>query len=179
MFRGRYELRDRALFLLQYYTGRRISQTLALRIGDLVTDMGNIVERIYYKRGTVKGKVHGESVLLLPKSQQALRSWLVELRSMGFMLGDHFVFQAQGNVNRALTRHAAYQIYKKAFKRAGLQGRLGTHSLRKAFGRTVYYNSDCDIQLAQAALGHRDPESTAKYIDTSQTEIDRILRQCL
>lgn len=178
-FSGRYEKRNRALFLTQYYTGRRITQTLALKIADVVNDHGQINERVWYRRATVKGKTSGEVKVLHPAAQKALAIWLGELYGLGFMVIDSFLFQSQARGNKPLSRHAAYQVYKRAFKQAGLEGRLGTHSLRKAFGQVMYEALGHDIRKTQEALGHKSLGSTAHYLAVDTRDIEKTMLEAL
>ena len=114
-----------------------------------------------------------------PVAQKALAAWLHELWGLGFMLKEHFVFQAQAEGNKPLSRHAAYQIYKRAFKGAGLDGRLGTHSLRKSFGQTMYNALGKDIRLTQEALGHKSLGSTAADLAVNRQEVEKTMLEAL
>ena len=175
VFSGTLEYRNRALFLMQYYTGRRISQTLALKIKDVLDDKGDVLDSIYYARAITKTKLQGETKVLHPVARAALQLWITDLLHMGFILKDHFLFQARGNANRALTRHAAYDIYKRAFRKAGLTGRLGTHSCRKAFAMIMYEATGYDVRLTAEALGHKSLGSTISYLTANTGKIDKIM----
>jgi len=169
-FTGRYQTRDRALFLFQFYTGRRISQTLALRIGDVITEQGDVAPSVYFERRTVKKKTAGESIYLHRTLRKALRLWAKELREMGYFHRAHFIFQSGRGKNRPLTRHEAYNIYHRAFRKAGIWGKLGTHSLRKSFASAVYDHFDRDLVKTQHALGHIKIDSTVSYLNSFRNE---------
>lgn len=178
-FTGRLALRNKALFLLQYYTGRRITQTLSLRIEDVLNEKGQVVKEIYYKRATTKGKIEGQILPVNDKARDALSKWLVELSHLGHMTRTDFVFQAQGLDNRPLTRQAAYRVYSRAFKKLKLEGRLGTHSLRKSFGKRVYLTSGKDIRITQEALGHKSLNSTADYLNVNAEKVRQVIMEAL
>ena len=72
-FRGRYALRDRALFVLGIKTGLRISELLSLAVGG-VLQHGRIVDRVHVQRRHMKRKTEGRTVLLHPEAQEALGS---------------------------------------------------------------------------------------------------------
>ena len=52
---------------------------------------------------------------------------------------------------------------KEAYAKAGLTGRLTTHTMRKT-GGTWLYEATGDLLLTQEALGHRSPETTRRYV---------------
>ena len=66
-------------------------------------------------------------------------------------------------------RQTAYDILKKAFIAAGLNGKLATHSLRKSFAQRVY-NKSGDIYLVQELLGHRNISTTQKYLGVNYAD---------
>ncbi len=47
-------------------------------------------------------------------------------------------------------------------------GRLGTHTLRKTFARSVYQNSGNDLMVLKSALGHSDVSVTQKYLEIDE-----------
>ena len=177
-FRGPMATRNKALFLVQYYTGRRITQTLSLHLGDIVTSAGQIVTHIHYKRDIVKGKIEGQNVFLHPKARPSIVEWVEKLRYIGRMTSECWLFPRQG-VDKPLTRTGAYQVYKKTFKRTGINGRLGTHSLRKLYARNVYKTSGNDIRATQVALGHKSLANTAAYIGIEAEQVDEVILAAL
>ena len=58
----------------------------------------------------------------------------------------------KGTVHRQMTRIAAHNALKQAFEMAGLNGKLGTHSLRKSYAQRLYEQTN-DIYAVQEMLG--------------------------
>lgn len=174
-FSGRFQNRNRALFLMQYYTGRRISQTLALKLRDVINEQGEIVDMIFYRRETVKKKTQGERIPLHREAKKVLRVWVNELRTKGYIMKSHFLFQSNRADNSAMTRRAAYKVYSRAFKKAGLAGRLGTHSLRKAFAMQIFKRTGNNPVMAQRALGHQNLASTSAYLCTEEAVVQQVI----
>src|SRR5512137_2672592 len=54
-FWGKYEVRDRSLFLIGLYTGARISELISLNVGD-VLQHGKVVKTLELRKGITKGK---------------------------------------------------------------------------------------------------------------------------
>ena len=67
------------------------------------------------------------------------------------------------NGSVAMNRQTAHEMLKKAYEKAGLNGKLAMHSLRKSFAQRVYEHSG-DIYLVQELLGHKNVSTTQKYI---------------
>ena len=65
---------------------------------------------------------------------------------------------------RAIARETAWRILKSIAAENELGGRVGCHSWRKWFANTVYERLGRDIVKVQAAMGHRNLNSTAAYL---------------
>lgn len=70
-----------------------------------------------------------------------------------------------------LERVAAYKIINVACKEAGLEERVGTHTLRKTFGYH-HYQKFKDVVMLQKIFNHYSPEITLRYIGIEQSQID-------
>ena len=171
---GLYASRDRALFLLGVRSGFRISELLSLRLLD-VCPRGKIVDRVTVARRHMKKKVEGRTLLLHPEAREALEVWLSELRELGYMTSDVWVFQSRKGRNQAMSRVQAYRILHAAFERVGIEGTLGTHSMRKTFANRMYERLDHDLLKTQKALGHKNINSTVSYLSFRQEEIDEAI----
>jgi len=161
--RGKFSARDRAIAALGLKTGSRISQMLALRVGD-VYHRGRFVERVYFKRSSRKGKIEGQSLPLHPALKMALGRWLVELRRKnGGLRPEDFLFPSRKG-NRPIGRKAYWEIMHEAADRAGLSRGISPHSLRKSVAYKVYEKSGHDLLVTSRVLGHRSVLTTASYL---------------
>jgi integrase len=70
-----------------------------------------------------------------------------------------------------LERVAAYKIINATCEEAGLEERVGTHTLRKTFGYH-HYQKYKDIAILQKILNHSSPNITMRYIGVEQDTID-------
>jgi integrase len=174
-FRGRYAARDRALFVLGVRTGFRITELLSLTIGD-VSQAGRIVDRITVARRNTEGKREGRTIPLHPQAKEALAAWLKELD--GYPT-DTFVFHSRKGGNRAITKQQAGDIIRDALRANGIHDRgMGTHVMRKTFAKRVYLKTDRNLLKTQAALGHRNINSTVQYLAVDQDEVDDAILRC-
>jgi site-specific recombinase XerD len=173
-FGGMYAARDKALFLLGVTTGFRISELLSLTVGD-VYQHGRVVERVTVRRAHMKRKTEGRTVVVHPKAQAALQVWLTEFAAAGALLPSRYVFASRKGVNRPICRETANQILHDAYATNGLNGQLGTHSMRKTFANNVYDKLGRDLVKTQRAMGHKNINSTVSYLSFCEAEIDQAI----
>lgn len=176
-FDGAFAKRDRALFLLGVCTGFRVSELLSLRMPDLFQN-GRMVQRVTVTRRRMKGRAASRTVLLHPAAREAVREWVVECVREGWFAPDMplFVSRRRGPDGRprAISRPQAWRVVERMFERAGLAGRLGTHSLRKTFAAEHYERlkslaakgRPVDVlRTMQQLLAHASIESTMSYLE--------------
>ena len=175
-FEGRYVLRDKALFIVGLKTGYRISELLSLRVRDVLGPKGEIADYVTVERRNVKKKTQGRTVPLHPEAKEALKAWLDEMERRGLLKPDVPVFlsQKKGEI-RALDKRSAWRILKNAFRKAGLSGKLATHTLRKTFARKVHEALGRDLFATQIALGHKNIATTVRYLSTSVETINQAI----
>lgn len=161
---GRLPPRERALLILGYTTGFRISELLSLRVQDLLN-----TERIYLARRNTKGKVRGRTALLHPDAAEAV-SHLIQAHRLQ---DTDYLFKGRSG---PLSACQAWRLLTRAFKDLHMGGKVATHSLRKYFAQKVYEATQKDIRATQAALGHRSIESTAHYLSIDLDAIDKAVR---
>ena len=70
-----------------------------------------------------------------------------------------------------LDRVTAYYLIRDACEKAGLQERIGTHSMRKTFGYH-HYQQFKDVVILQKIFNHSSPQITLRYIGIEQDQID-------
>lgn len=147
--------RNLLLFVLGTNSGLRISDMLALNVGD------------------VKNKSHIEiqEIKTGKKKKFPINNKLKRL-IQSFTLGKESnepLFLSQKN-NR-LSRGQAYKIIHDACREVGITYNIGTHSLRKSFGYH-HYKQYKDVAILQTILNHSAPSITLKYIGINQDIID-------
>ena len=168
-FDGKYAVRNRTLFLLCANLGARITEALNLNVGDVLFD-GEIVDILYFRRETVKGKNEGVALTLPSGAKSALYNFLSWKAEAGESLSKRVPLFLSRQGGR-LTRQQAHNVFKKAYKKVGLKGNVTTHSPRKTYAQMVYDNSGSDLVVAQRALRHTDIQSTLYYLDTLADDV--------
>lgn len=144
--------RDYLLFTVGINVGLRISDLLALKVGDLHGKTS--VQIREGKTGKVRTFALNNAVCT------AVESLLADCND-----GD-YVFKSRKGVNKPISRVQAYRVLNDAIDRAGLAdiyGSFGAHSLRKTFGYFAYA-SKVDIALLMRVLNHSSARETLRYI---------------
>jgi len=170
-FSGTFAIRNRALFMLGVSVGGRISELLVLTIGD-VWQNGKPVKDLLFQRRVVKGKQLSRMVPVNADARAAVADLIVWHQEQYSELdSSRPVFVSRkGGGRTAMTRGQAHKVLEAAFFKAGLNGKLATHSLRKSFAQRVYDGTN-DIYAVQELLGHRSIETTKKYLGMSYQKL--------
>ena len=166
-FSGTFAVRNRSLLMLGVSVGGRISELLALTVGD-VWQNGKPVGDLLFQKGVVKGRDTARMVPVNADGRSAigdLISW--QQGQYGEPGPERPLFPSRkGSGEVAMTRKTGHEVLKAAFEKAGLNGKLATHSLRKSFAQRVYDVSG-DIYLTQELLGHKEINTTREYLGVS------------
>ena len=173
VFDGTYAIRNRSLFMLGVSTGGRISELLSLRVDD-VWQNGDPVTDLLFDKSIVKGKDESRAVPLNVDAREAITQliWWMDEKEM-LVTPSRPLFPSRTG-DEALTRKGADDAINKAFKLAGLNGKLGTHSLRKSFAQRLYSETG-DIFVVKEMLGHKNVNTTQKYIGVNYKSVREAL----
>jgi len=164
-FTGTYEVRNRSLFMLGVSVGGRISELLALTIGD-VWQNHQSVRDLLFQKDIVKGKENARMVPVNADGRKAIADLIAWHRAQYGTLAQKRPLFVSRKGNAAMTRKTGHIVLKEAFEHAGLNGKLATHSLRKSFAQRVY-DASGDVVLVAELLGHADISTTRKYLGVS------------
>lgn len=170
-FCGKWQIRNRALFMIGVSTGGRISELLSLEIGDVYQNNAPVTDLLFDK-SIVKGKEHARAVPVNADGRQAIRD-IIDWHT------DHYdntdphrpVYPSRnGKGTKSMSRRAAHDVLKAAFEAAGLNGKLATHSMRKSFAQRLYERTG-DIYSVQEMLGHKHITTTQKYLGVNYQNV--------
>lgn len=170
-FEGIYEVRNRSLFILGISSGGRISELLSLTVAD-VWQNNKPVKDLHFNRNVVKGKENARSVPLSTDGTQAITDlihWHREQFKGAYKVRPLFTSR-QGGGRIAITRRNAHNILKAAFIKAGLNGNLATHSMRKSYAQRLY-NQTKNLYCVREMLGHKSILTTQEYLGTDYAEL--------
>ena len=174
-FSGRkYGKRNRALFMIGIYTGFRVTELLSLRVRDVLKEgqRSTVADYLTVSRRNMKGKSESRTLPLHTEAKKAIRAWLSELFGTNRRDRDCFLFRSRKGENTSISRKSAWRIIREAADACGISGRIGTHSCRKTFAERVRKNLGGDLFKVQHAMGHKNINSTVKYLGCDQKEIE-------
>ena len=170
-FGGTFAIRNRSLFMLGVSVGGRISELIALKVND-VWQNNKPVKDLLFDRNIVKGGEVSRAVPVNVDGRQAIEdlvAWHLDL--YGNIEATRPLFPSRkGQGLKAMTRIAAHDALKNAFEAAGLNGKLGTHSLRKSYAQRLYEQTN-DIYAVQEMLGHQSVVTTQRYLGVNYASV--------
>lgn len=85
---------------------------------------------------------------------------------------NEYIFPKDRNTKDAIGRTTAWRWIKKLAQEAGVDYHVGTHSLRKSFGRWIWDETH-DLLLVQELLQHSSSEETQRYICLEKNDIEK------
>lgn len=156
--------RDRAMLELLYASGMRISELVALNLGDVNTE-GNYFVRCF-------GKGRKERIIpLYEKIATAIKKYVNEDRpKLAHGKKDTALFlNARGE---RLTRQGFWQKLKEYVKSAGLNSKISPHTLRHSFA-THMLSGGADLRSVQELLGHANISTTQVYTHLTTDQVRR------
>ena len=152
-------IKHKALLMITYSAGLRLSETSRLKITDI--DSKRMMVRVE------QGKRSKDRYTILSQTAlECLRQYWREYRPKEWL----FEGQKEGT-HIGLT--AIRQIFLAAKKRAGITKPVSVHSLRHAFA-THLIEAGTSLHHVQLLLGHRSPTTTTVYLHVSQLNLAQV-----
>jgi integrase/recombinase XerD len=146
--------RDRAILILLYILGLRISELVGLNWSDFQPTEEAIAVTIF-------GKGHKTRTLLITRTLWS------ELKQLPRSEKTEAVFLSRfGN---RLDRHAIHRLIKKAVEKAGINPHTSAHWLRHAHA-CHSLNNGAGIDLLMKSLGHSSLAVTSRYLHVQPSE---------
>lgn len=173
--------RDRLFLLIAVTTGFRVSELLTLKFSQLTSPDGQIARDVTITRRLLKGghgsrakSIRSRRVPLSATARTAISDYLATLAVQP--TGETYVFRSRKGENRPITRGQAHHVMKTLAFTTGLDAtRVGCHSTRKAYAKGLYAASGNDLIKTQRIMGHSNPLTTARYLDTCEAELDALV----
>ena len=149
----------RAIFMLAYGAGLRVSEITSLLTSDIDSERMLIHVR--------EGKTGPRHVMLSPRVLAALRAYWKAARPQGPELFPGGRRQRPGT---QLTRESINRVLAKVVQKAGIHKRVHPHMLRHCFA-THMLEAGGDVRSVQVLLGHARLESTTTYLHLSSAHL--------
>jgi site-specific recombinase XerD len=147
---------EHALISLLALNGLRVSEATGANIEALGLERGHRTLTVLRKGGKVV------TIPLAPRTARA-----VDLAIGDRLRGPIFI----GADGHRLDRHGAARMVRRVAKRAGVDKRIGPHTLRHAF-ITAALDAGVPLRYVQEAASYADPRTTMRY-DRARVSLDR------
>lgn len=181
-----YNIRNYLLFIIGINCGRRIGDTLNLKISDFVNADGTFktylilgeqktskTAKIYINDSVKEGLTKYLSVL--PENTN-INDYLFQSRTKSY------TYNGEVKSDSRITIQRANQIYQKMAKEIGLTDKgihISTHSTRKTAGYRMIQSNPTNIRTlinVQKFFNHSNPDTTLRYVGIQQEEIDDLTK---
>jgi len=151
--RARTGIRNRALLMLLYRSGLRISEALALKPSDV--DLNRHTCRVLHGKGD-KATVRG----FHPTATDAVARWIDTRKGLGLKNGPLFCTLDGGQMHDQYVRLLLGRLAGKA----GIEKRVHPHGLRHTFADELRA-AGVDVVVISKLLGHSSIAVTSRYLD--------------
>ena len=145
-------LRDKAMLETLYATGMRVSEMIALNVGDV-----NLIGAFIRCEGNGKNRI----IPLYPEAVRALEVYIRDIRPQITVSGESTSLFVNMSGER-MTRQGFWKIIKYYQKQANISKEITPHTLRHSFAAHLLERG-ADIYSLQEMLGHSDISSTQRY----------------
>jgi integrase/recombinase XerD len=150
----------RMLLMLLYATGMRRTEASLLKVSDI--DSRRMV--IHIQRG--KG-MRDRDVPLTPKLLEALRDYWRWKKPRVYLFPSK---RSAPGSEQPISDKTVWNVCRTAATRAGIQKKLGPHTLRHCFA-THLLEGGADLRTIQLLMGHERLEDTTIYLHLSQRHL--------
>ena len=163
-------LRDKAMLVLMYSTGIRVSELIALKLRHISWEERHL---------KIEGK--GAKERIVPVTQDALfwvKKYINEARKDYSRKQNPYVFLSR--FGRPLTRVYFFQEVKRYAREVNIPISISPHTLRHSFA-THLLEGGASLRVVQTLLGHTKIETTELYThlksNTILQEYDRLMNE--
>jgi site-specific recombinase XerD len=159
LINGTRELRYQTFILICFSMGLRLSEALALRIGDIDS------ERMKVHVRQAKGKK--DRYVTLPElALQALRRYWATHRHPALLFPRGRTPEERRQADTSMDRGGLQRSFKAIVKDVGIHKEITVHSLRHCYG-TLLTDAGISLRSIQHEMGHACPKTTALYTQLS------------
>ena len=151
-------LKHKAILMVIYSAGLRISELTNLKIKDIDSER----KQIRVEQG--KGK-KDRYTLLSTKTLDLLRTYFKEYKPKEYLF--------EGQEGGAYTARSVQAFFQEICKKTGIKKKVSVHTLRHSFATHLLENGT-DLRYIQVLLGHESTKTTEVYTHITTKGFDQI-----
>jgi site-specific recombinase XerD len=152
-------IKHKAIILLLYSSGLRLSELLNLKIKDI--DSNRMQVFVQQSKGR-----KDRYTLLSKKVLPVLRQYLIEYKPKEWLF--------EGAKGKQYSESSVQTIVTEAYQKAGIKKKVSTHTLRHCFGTHLLENGT-DLRYIQVLMGHESIKTTEIYTHVTTKGFDQII----
>ena len=165
--------RNKMLFLIGINLGIRASDLCGLKYSFFMNDDGTFKE--FYTLQPKKTRKTGKFVKLYFNQvvKKAIADYIEEYPVENI---DEYLFKSRKG-DGSITERSLWKIVVDVTADAGIDKNVGSHTLRKTFGRFVFHNAEDKnkaLVILQTIFNHSSPAVTSKYIGLTDNEVSDV-----
>lgn len=165
--------RNKMMFLVGINLGIRASDLCGLKLSFFMNHDGTFKD--FYTLQPKKTRKTGKFVKLYFNQvvKKAITDYVEEYPVEDM---DEYLFKSRKG-NGSITEHTLWRIVVEVAADAGIDRNVGSHTLRKTFGRFVFYNAEDKnkaLVILQTIFNHSSPAVTSRYIGLTDDEVSDV-----
>lgn len=168
--------RNKMLFLIGINLGIRASDLCGLKYSFFMNNDGTFKDS--YNLQPKKTKKTGKFVKLY--FNQAVKKAIADyIEEYPVEDVNEYLFKSRKG-DGAISERSLWKIIVDATADAGIDRNVGSHTLRKTFGRFVFHNADDKnkaLVILQTIFNHSSPSVTSKYIGLTDDEVSDVFNE--
>lgn len=168
--------RDKMIFLIGINLGIRASDLCSLRYSFFMEDDGTFKD--FYSLQPKKTRKQKKFVKLYFNDvvKKAISDYIKEYPVKDI---NGYIFKSRKG-DGPITEKSLWRIIVEVTAEAGINKNVGSHTLRKTFGRFVWHNSEDknkSLVILQTIFNHSSQSVTAKYIGLTDNEVSDVFNE--
>jgi integrase/recombinase XerD len=163
---SRHALRNKLILQLSFGAGLRACEIAALRVGDVVSTDGAVVDAVVLQSSQTKGSQR-QTVYLSKRVRKAISAYLGETSQLTAHQRARKLLQTQkgGGFSSATIQ----QLFRELYKAAAIPN-ASSHSGRRSFITRLAHNGVSTAVIRELAR-HQNLATTQRYIDVSTDKL--------
>lgn len=165
--------RNKMMFLIGINLGIRASDLCGLKYNFFMNNDGTFKESYSLQPKKTRKQKKFVKLYFNQVVKKAITDYIEEYPIQDM---DEYLFKSRKG-SGSIGEQTLWDIMNKAAIEAGIEQNIGSHSLRKTFGRFVWHNAEDKnkaLVILQTIFNHSSPAVTSRYIGLTDNEVSDV-----